>query len=402
MPFFLFLVFLATLVVVMFVGFVILVRELGIAVIYLARHLSDVIGRIFDSVVFGLKSVFYVLRGATLAGMFTVFGCVYAVRKIAEIIEFGVERCVTGVRTTASAIDLSISGRGKGHFHPTTQPPPQSAMVPKRFGLLSTVHTALACWFAPTCVLATFVALSGTVQREWENRFGPESFTLSTGEPKSPDRELIANKPVLNQNTLPPLQTTQPAALPQSVLPRSEPPQWITDHDTTSSDVQRIVLTSQLWSTEAEADRELSPKVAAIIRADFAGRHQGFFNQMGRQVLNEDRIVNVAVKQRYVEHVEKDFGSFDATMNRLYWQVEVSPVVRTELYPEWKATVTQNRIVVVGALLSLLTLLTTTASTMLSLRRASAPKRSYPIAVPALSAMAWAAISFGFVTQLIV
>ena len=397
MPFFLFLVFLATLVVVMFVGFVILVRELGIAVIYLARHLSDVIGRIFDSVAFGLRSVIYVLRGVTLAGMFTLFGCIYAVRKTAEIIEFGVERCVTGVRTTASAIDLSISGRGKGHFHPTTQQPAQSAMVPKRFGLLSTVHTALACWFAPTCVLATFVALSGTVQREWENRFGPGAFTLSTSVPKSPDRELIANKPVLNQNTLPPLETTQPATPPQSALP-----QWITDHDTTSSDIQRIVLTSQLWSTEAEADRELSPKVAAIIRADFADRHQGLFNQTGRQVLSEDRIVNVAVKQRYVEHVEKDFGSFDATMNRLYWQVEVSPVVRTELYPEWKAAVTQNRIVVVGALLSLLTLLTTTASTMLSLRGTSAPKRSYPVAVPALSAVAWAAVGFGFVTQLIV
>jgi len=44
-------------------------------------------------------------------------------------------------------------------------------------------------------------------------------------------------------------------------------------------------------------------------------------------------------------------------MNRLWWQLEISPVVRTELFSDWKTATVQNKVIFIGAALAIITLL---------------------------------------------
>lgn len=393
MPFFVFLVFLATLFIVMVLGFVVLVRELGLAAYYLAMNLSAVVAHLLDSVGYGIRSVFGVVRGTLLAVVALAYAFIYVVRKIAALLEITTEGFVAGVRTTASSIEMAVSGRGQGHREQPADPGSIQAVKGRsRFGVVTTLRSALACWFAPTCVLGIFVALSGAMPHEWVNQVGLN---------RVPG---LAVKPV----ELPPASGSSRLVIDNSPTPAAEPttapefPSWVTEPNVTKGDVQHYVLKSQLWSTQEEARRELLPQATALVRRDFDQRHKGLLDSIRPYSWNPDRIFELAVKRQFVEHVQNDFGNFNAGMNRVYWQVELSPVVRSDLYPEWRTAVTRNRMLAVGAALSLLTLLSTMTSTMTTLRRKFQPRRVMPYAVPAFSAAAWVAAGCGLMTQLVV
>lgn len=62
------------------------------------------------------------------------------------------------------------------------------------------------------------------------------------------------------------------------------------------------------------------------------------------------------VKEQYAEVIDRDFGAFFHPMYRVWWQVELSPEVRTEFLPAWKRGLTANRIYNVGYAATLLAL----------------------------------------------
>ena len=66
----------------------------------------------------------------------------------------------------------------------------------------------------------------------------------------------------------------------------------------------------------------------------------------------EDVIAH-AVKERYDDVAEHDFGSFTHPMHRASWQVELSPAVRTEFMPAWRRAVISFRILLVAGVASL-------------------------------------------------
>ena len=245
----------------------------------------------------------------------------------------------------------------------------------------STFHEIVRCWAAPTSVMAVFVALSGEFNHELERWF---SLTP------------IVNIPTAVESQT---QTENPYQRSQSD-PTIGRPRWIDDGESQGDGVQKIVLSSGLWSTEAEALRELLPRAASIVRTDFAERHKSQFDRPGQRVLSDERLARIAVKRQYLEPITKKTGSMELPMCRLWQQIEVSPAVRTEIYPVWKSAVLGNRVVIIGTLLAMMTLMANAASLFVKLKRLQSRGTTYAAAVAASSATAWSVGDLRLATQL--
>ena len=238
-------------------------------------------------------------------------------------------------------------------------------------------------WAAPTGVMAIFIALSGNLGRELESIFPKNSGIdvpahLAVPSPMVPDVVSGVSHVDINTNR----------------------PKWIEEGNQSDDDIQHVVLTSKLWSTEAEADQELLPQAASIVRADFDNRHLQFFNRASHRLLSDDQITQCAVKGRYVEQIEQNFGTFSSPMYRLWLQVEVSPLVRTELYPAWKKAVLGNRILTVGTILALLTLAANAISLFSALKAVPNRRSIYVASIVASSVAAWVAADFFLLMRL--
>lgn len=253
---------------------------------------------------------------------------------------------------------------------PVTPAPPETpspAPVVPGMSVFAIGRSVAGCWMAPTAVMTAFVLMSGLTNDRpgpiIENgaiSFDPWTTKLTDVRVNAPEGQLqisndSANRPLVAQPSL-----VQPASVSAPVAESdltANRPKWTNSGDRLEGDIRQIVISSKLWSTEEEAKNELQAKASEIVREDFARRHQGLINSTSLRFLNDERLIKVAVKERYLERTERDFGSFSSPMNRLWWLVEVSPIVRTELYPSWKSAVVQNRVLMVGTTLALITLL---------------------------------------------
>jgi hypothetical protein len=231
------------------------------------------------------------------------------------------------------------------------------------------------CWLAPTSVMAVFIALNGGKGPDWERvldtlfEFGHANQVEIEDAPMRPEKIEGIQKTGLAENR----------------------PEWTRREDVSSDDVRRVVLASQLWSTEEEANEELRCQTGALVRRDFERRHHGLLDPEGIRFLSDERAVEVAVKQRYVERVDQDFGTFTGPMNRVLWQVELSPMIRTEIYPAWKKAVVENRIIAVGTILAVFTLLVNEGVLFYRLKRQPNGSAMRAAVVTAGSVTAWIA-----------
>ena len=230
------------------------------------------------------------------------------------------------------------------------------------FRFISDVFQSIAQFVvAPTGVMLLFVVLSQGSKWNWD---GMPLF----------DREYdVLRPPAERANVATGEQASTGILISNSTANR---PNWTQQSPSTSSDVTRLVLSSRLWTTSAEAESELGTKAAEALRADFDQRHHGWLDPKAVNCLKESRIIETAVKDRYLERVEQDFGTFSSPMNRLWWQVEISPIVRTELYTDWKRALVQNRILAVGTALALATMAFNALGMLAALSRLSITRRS--------------------------
>ena len=178
-----------------------------------------------------------------------------------------------------------------------------------RFPERTTLREIARCWVAPTGVMAVFIALSGEFGRELERWFSLTPF-VSIPAAVEPHESLVRTENPYQRAE------TDPAHIR---------PSWIDERNSQTGDVQRIVLSSGLWATEAEAIRELLPRTASIVRTDFAERHKGPFDRPGHRFLSDERLANIAVKRQYLERIEQDHGSIVLPMCRLWQQLARSP-----------------------------------------------------------------------------
>ncbi|HUQ70429.1 MAG TPA: hypothetical protein VM165_12940, partial [Planctomycetaceae bacterium] len=132
-------------------------------------------------------------------------------------------------------------------------------------------------------------------------------------------------------------------------------PAWTNLSEIKQGDVTHVVLASQQYSTIEEARQELAKSAKTLLTRDFESVYRT--SAEGLRNVSLDTLKVMAVRQEYVETVDRDFGSFYAPMHRVWWQLELSPEVRMNLRQIWKAQVQEFRTLTVGG-----TLLVVTAS----------------------------------------
>lgn len=136
----------------------------------------------------------------------------------------------------------------------------------------------------------------------------------------------------------------------------SQRPAWVDLPRTTDGLSDLVVLSSQQFSTREEAEQALSAEALELVSRDlqqlYPGKPRSSWQPTGEQ------IQKVAVKQKYVEVADRDFGKFSHPMYRVWWQVELSPEVRTEFLPAWRQSLTTLRIRQIGVVVSTLVLIT--------------------------------------------
>ena len=228
---------------------------------------------------------------------------------------------------------------------------PQAANAQPRWSMLSGLLTAMvSSWLAPVCVIVLFFVLSGNAGPAGNSFLATGAldktikFVESAGSAESTDGARISTSGFSTNRGEESIATSKPA--------------WVETGDRTiSADEQLVVLSSTLWSTAEEAAAELRPRAATLVRRDFEQRHPLLIERASPRLLTDDRLIEAALKRRFLEPVEQDFGTFSSPMYRLWWQIAISPLVRTELYPDWKRGVVGTRVLAIGVALALLTLI---------------------------------------------
>lgn len=186
-------------------------------------------------------------------------------------------------------------------------------------------HGELSWFLSPLIVLGTFVGIS-----VWG---GP------------PDRHVN-----LGPLPAPRLATTRPTS--GRVQAEAERPEWTTEPVVSDGIRRWVVIASQQYTTEAEAEEELFKTARSLVLEDFRALHRT--TSVWKTAWNpqlEDLRQHV-IKERYAEKVDRDFGSFSHPMYRVWWQLEFSPEVHTELAPAWRRGLTQRRTLLVGGVAS--------------------------------------------------
>ena len=295
-------------------------------------------------------------------------------------------------------IGFSISKRGwrslAGNRRQAVSPLKPSIEIPppEKIHHTSSVLEIASIWLAPSAVLAVFMMLSGLLHSDGFSLHGTKSRASFVQPPVAPESEHRPNPSVIG---------TEINLLPNSATERPiDRPSWTKNGDETKDDVRRIVLTSKLWSTDDEARSELFDRALSLVQADFVARHRGLLNQGKYDFLKPKEFERIAVKEQFVERMEQDFGTFTSPMLRVWWQLEISPLVRTELYPAWKAAVIGNRVLAVGAALALLTMLANFAGLWARLSTQRNSSRFVASLAASTSTLAWIACEFIVVKRL--
>ncbi|HUQ69283.1 MAG TPA: hypothetical protein VM165_07170 [Planctomycetaceae bacterium] len=127
------------------------------------------------------------------------------------------------------------------------------------------------------------------------------------------------------------------------------PPAWIKSVPQTNGEIQTLVISSKQYATQAEAENDASGQVMALLREDLRKYTSQTWVQP-RDVIGTplSEVVGLAVREQYVETVNRDFGSFFAPMYRVWYRVELSPQVREPVLVRWRAALTESRMLAAG------------------------------------------------------
>ena len=214
--------------------------------------------------------------------------------------------------------------------------PPRSLSLFSLFARFQFVRES--AWLAiPYVVLASFGMMT---PREFWSGWGLPTRTVA---PLSSPPQSIAVQVETDQIPVSTVSTSNSSARPA----------WVDQPRVIDGDCERITLTGKQFSTREEAELELRFAAVKLVEEDLRRLQTGPFRPKSWRPTAEDVIAH-AVKERYDEVAERDFGSFTHPMHRVSWQIELSPTVRTEFMPAWRRAVISFRILLVAGVASLL------------------------------------------------
>ncbi len=262
----------------------------------------------------------------------------------------------------------------------------------RRFAANNPVGSVSRCinelgWLsAPAVVIATFAGMSAfqhtAISRE-ENRSRTVTTPLNYQIPVS--TKAVVPRPADDRTKL------------VSAKTLTQRPKWVDQQFIGDGISERIVLASQKYTTQAEAEQQLFAEASELLMRDLQKLRPGT-ERPQNWTPTEDAIKRFMVKQRYVEAADHDFGNFVHPMYRVWWQTELSPEVRTEFLPEWRRGITTHRIRRVGIVASSLVLAASLIAIYRRLDVLTQGTRRLGLAAGGLAAVtAWAlAIRFAF------
>jgi hypothetical protein len=324
-----------------------IVCELGALFFSKAKTLARFV---FRCVSFWFAVIFVISRG---------FLC--AVRALIHSLTFVVEQLLQIAREPHFVRDrqsISSQVRNGPHF---------------RLSVANSVGRSL---LIPSCVFGAFLFLSGALERPFDRAITAETIS---------DTSTSKNRLRISDAT--------PSDEPLAGTIR---PAWIAEGNIAAGDVQRTVLSSHLWSTIDEAKTELQSRAMKVIETDFQLRHHGLLDPRRYPLLDRNRLEQIAVKEQFVEQTTMDFG----VMKRVYWLVETSPIVRTELYSYWKTAKVQNRVIAVGLAIGLLTMIANAGALYASLKQMAQFSGRGAIAIATSCVIAWSSLGIFVANQL--
>uniref|UniRef100_A0A7C4QQL5 Uncharacterized protein n=1 Tax=Schlesneria paludicola TaxID=360056 RepID=A0A7C4QQL5_9PLAN len=124
-------------------------------------------------------------------------------------------------------------------------------------------------------------------------------------------------------------------------------PDWVRAGSERRGEANYLVCASRQFSTVEEADADAKACLRELLLAEFRKvQASGVIRRPA--VLDISRLIDGSVQDRYVETVQRDFGTFFAPMHRVWLRAEFSPAVHEALHAAHITAVQQGRLLVAG------------------------------------------------------
>jgi hypothetical protein len=124
-------------------------------------------------------------------------------------------------------------------------------------------------------------------------------------------------------------------------------PDWVRTASERRGEANYLVCASRQFSTVEEADADAKACLRELLLDEFR-KVQASHVIRRPAVLDISRLVDGSVQDRYVETVQRDFGTFFAPMHRVWLRAEFSPAVHEALHAAHITAVQQGRLLVAG------------------------------------------------------
>lgn len=175
-------------------------------------------------------------------------------------------------------------------------------------------------------------------------------FVWTTGVPTSPPPQppVFETSGLLSMTRIE-SSASENASLPVSSASPTEPaktgvelPAWIRPAVRIDGQRRLIVVSGGRFATESEAELHGFEAAAAAAVKEYSS-----LDPLGRGAVQPphlDLIRDNAIKQRFLEVAEHDFGKFKAPMYQLWMQVELTPKLGEQLAAPWRSAASEARL----------------------------------------------------------
>ncbi len=138
-------------------------------------------------------------------------------------------------------------------------------------------------------------------------------------------------------------------------------PDWVHENELTVDNARFVVVTGDIGSTIEEAVAVARGAAVELVRDDFAAS----VPQVAGWEPPASTLASAAIRRTFVEEIDRKTLSSGVPFRvyRAYDQVELSPRVRSRVFPFWKDEIVSRRIWALGGLAGLLTLTFATLAT---------------------------------------
>lgn len=165
--------------------------------------------------------------------------------------------------------------------------------------------------------------------------------------------------------------------LPAPTEDRSEAndslPAWIHRPEVHSDSRQRLVLASRLYTSVAEAERELLQETTNLVREDLR-QHVPLARQATLADVSGDTLRMQVVTNQFTQTEKKDFGTFEAPMQRVWWEVQFDDQTRDNFRPSIRHEIARGRLLVGVWGLALVTLIVGCYLALIQPRQLTSPE----------------------------